>query len=199
MFPTQVNHREFLSPDFLERVMEFGPQVQAVYEARGTASYETLLMELPENWRDKYHVILQYMAQYTITLLLAQRSVESIFLMEVSDLVRVEDELLTFSYWVEAERGSSKNHFADIESCAEGGVIPDLNMTRGKYIYNLTRTIENYFAIRDPEGDKRLLMRPRRSVNYSEYGCRLLARSSTFTILWRRSVSSTDSWEAYCW
>jgi len=55
-----VKHRQFLHPEFLEAVMELLPLAIAVYTARGTPEYESLLVQLPEAYSDRYHVIIQY-------------------------------------------------------------------------------------------------------------------------------------------
>ena len=75
--------------------MELLAQAQAVYAARGTKEYPAMLALLPEGYRDNYHQIIQKGAQYVVTLFLAQRAVESIKVMDVTDLV------LEFSYWRE--------------------------------------------------------------------------------------------------
>ena len=97
----QVDNRPHLSPDFMESVMELLAQAQAVYAARGTKEYPAMLALLPEGYRDNYHQIIQKGAQYVVTLFLAQRAVESIKVMDVTDLVKEEDDTLEFSYWRE--------------------------------------------------------------------------------------------------
>ena len=57
-----------------------------------------------------------------------------------------------------------------MESCIGGGVIPDLNLTRGEIAFNPAAVLEKYLLLRDPEGLPRLLMRPRQSVAYAECG-----------------------------
>ena len=81
--------------------MELLAQAQAVYAARGTKEYPAMLALLPEGYRDNYHQIIQKGAQYVVTLFLAQRAVESIKVMDVTDLVKEEDDTLEFSYWRE--------------------------------------------------------------------------------------------------
>ena len=89
--------------------------------------------------------------------------------MNLGDLVKVEDETLDFCYWCEAERSRSKNHYSDLESCADGGVLPDLNMTRGTYTFNPARVYEAYLDMRSPLGDARLMMRAKKSVSFTVY------------------------------
>ena len=59
-----------------------------------------------------------------------------------------------------------------MEGCHNGGVIPDLNLTRGDYTFNPARVVETYIGMRDPTGLARLMMQARQSVSYSVYGCR---------------------------
>ena len=92
--------------------------------------------------------------------------------MNVGDLVKVEDEAMEFGYWCEAERSRSKNHYADLESCADGGVIPDLNMTRGTFTFNPALVLEAYMGMRNTQGDERLMMKARASVKFAEYGAK---------------------------
>ena len=73
---------------------------------------------------------------------------------------------------MQAKRVGSKNHYSDVEGCHNGGVIPDLNLTRGEYTFNPARVVETYLGMRDPAGRTRLMMQARKSVTYSEYGCR---------------------------
>ena len=77
------------------------PLACAVYRARGTPEYEGLLEKLPAAYRDGYHRIIQYGAQYVVTFFFAQRGSESILQMEVDDLVKEEGETLQFAYWRE--------------------------------------------------------------------------------------------------
>lgn len=99
--PPQVDNRPHLSPDFMECVMDLLAQAEAVYAARGTEEYPAMLALLPEAYRDQYHKILQKGAQYVVTLFLAQRAVESIKVLDFTDLVKEEDDTLEFSYWRE--------------------------------------------------------------------------------------------------
>ena len=73
---------------------------------------------------------------------------------------------------MQAKRVGSKNHYSDVEGCHDGGVIPDLNLTRGEYTFNPAWVVETYLGMRDPAGRTRLMMQARKSVAYSEYGCR---------------------------
>ena len=81
--------------------MELVPLAIAVYNARGTPEYESLLNQLPEAYQDCYHKLIQYGAQYVITFWFAQRGEESILKMDIYDLVFEEDETLQFGYWRE--------------------------------------------------------------------------------------------------
>ena len=56
-----------------------------------------------------------------------------------------------------------------MESCV-GGVIPNLNLTRGEIAFNPAKVLEKYLSMMDPEGLPRFLMRPRQSVSFSKWG-----------------------------
>ena len=51
----------------------------------------------------------------------------------------------------QASRGSSKNHYADLESAQSGGVIPDLLLTNGAYKFNPCSILETYIGMRNPK------------------------------------------------
>ena len=70
----------------------------------------------------------------------------------------------------QANRLTSKNHYADIESAQKGGVIPDLNLTRGLHTFNPARILNTYLGMRSPLGDARLMMKAKISVPYTKYG-----------------------------
>ena len=72
----------------------------------------------------------------------------------------------------QANRGTSKNHYADLESATDGGVIPDLNLTRGEHTFNPAMVLECYLSIRTPLGKSRLMMKAKSSVSYTVYGSR---------------------------
>ena len=76
---------------------------------------------------------------------------------------------MTELFCLQNSRGPSKNHYADLESCV-GGVIPNLNLTRGEIAFNPAKVLEKYLSMRDPEGEPRLLMRPRQSVSFAKWG-----------------------------
>jgi hypothetical protein len=73
--------------------------------------------------------------------------------------------------FLQASRGGSKNHYADLEGCHNGGVIPNLNLTRGAYTFNPYMVLKTYMGMRDPTGLSRLMMQAKESVPYAEYGC----------------------------
>ena len=52
--------------------------------------------------------------------------------------------------FLQARRGGSKNHYADLEGCHSGGVIPNLNPTRGAYTFNPFMVLKTYMGMRDP-------------------------------------------------
>jgi len=169
----QVNHGKFLPPAFMEGVMDMVGLAMAVFAARGTASYEELLKQLPEEYKDSYHKLIQMGAQYVTTIFLAQRSIESMVELDVGDLVWEESDTVKFSYFREKSRGASKNHYADIESCVDGGVIPNLYLTRGERAFNPAEVVQTYMSMRSSdEGDsKRLMMQAKQSVKYASHGC----------------------------
>lgn len=137
-------------------------------------------------------------AQYVTTIFLAQRSIESMVELDVGDLVWEESDTVKFSYFREVfcwnivhiclgdfwfhlndnfllqkSRGASKNHYADIESCVDGGVIPNLYLTRGERAFNPAEVVQTYMSMRSSEeGDsKRLMMQAKQSVKYASHGC----------------------------
>lgn len=55
----KVNHGKFLPPAFMEGIMDLVGLAVAVYEARGTASYEDMRKELPAQYQDSYHKVIQ--------------------------------------------------------------------------------------------------------------------------------------------
>ena len=77
-------------------------------------------------------------------------------------------------------RGGSKNHYADIESCLDGGVIPNLFLTRGERAFNPADVVKTYLSMRsNQEGDsKRLMMQAKQSVKFEEHGSKPVAPSA---------------------
>ena len=55
----QVNHGKFLPPAFMEGILDLVGLAMAVYAARGTARYEDLRKQLPEEYQDSYHKVIQ--------------------------------------------------------------------------------------------------------------------------------------------
>ena len=55
----KVNHGKFLPPAFMEGILDLVGLAMAVYAARGTARYEDLRKQLPEEYQDSYHKVIQ--------------------------------------------------------------------------------------------------------------------------------------------
>ena len=68
----QVNHGKFLPPAFMEGVMDMVGLAMAVFTARGTASYEELLKQLPEEYKDSYHKLIQVNVKIQLNFSVAQ-------------------------------------------------------------------------------------------------------------------------------
>lgn len=81
---------------------------------------------------------------------------------------------------LQKSRGASKNHYADIESCLDGGVIPNLFLTRGERAFNPAQVVQTYLSMRSTEeGDsKRLMMQAKVSVKYADHGCKAATPSA---------------------
>ena len=84
-----------------------------------------------------------------------------------------------FSF-MQKSRGASKNHYADIESCLDGGVIPNLFLTRGERAFNPAEVVKTYMSMRSTEeGDStRLMMQAKISVKFEDYGCKAVTPSA---------------------
>ena len=87
--------------------MELVSLACATYIHRGTDKYESILQQLPADYRDSYHILIAMGNQYVITLFFAQRGKETMASMEVDHLVKEEDETLQFAYFREV----GQNHF----------------------------------------------------------------------------------------
>lgn len=55
----QVNHGKFLPPAFMEGIMDNVGLAMTVYAQRGTANYENLRKQLPVEYQDSYHRLIQ--------------------------------------------------------------------------------------------------------------------------------------------
>ena len=81
---------------------------------------------------------------------------------------------------LQKSRGASKNHYADIENCLDGGVIPNFFLTRGERAFNPAQVVETYMSMRSTdEGDStRFMMQAKLSVKFQDHGCKPVTPSA---------------------
>lgn len=72
----KIDHHKNLPPDMMEGAMDLFAVCEAAIAARGTPEYEGWLQKIPVGYRDSYNIILQWGAQWSVTLLEANRGRE---------------------------------------------------------------------------------------------------------------------------
>ena len=79
-------------------------------EDKNSQEYKNLVAKLPEEYQDKYHVLIEYGAVVILMLCFARRGREGIDKIKKSDLVKKYDEENDYWYWQRVVIRSSKNH-----------------------------------------------------------------------------------------
>ena len=72
----KINHHKALPADVIESAMALFGKAELAFNTRGTPEYERNLTEIPEAWRNKYHVILLWAAQWNVMLFESNRGRE---------------------------------------------------------------------------------------------------------------------------
>ena len=72
----KVDHHKSVSPAVLDGAYKLFADATAAYDARGAPDYQDFLNKLPQDWRNKYHYILQWCPMWFATLLEVNRGRE---------------------------------------------------------------------------------------------------------------------------
>ena len=71
-----IEHHKNLPPEMMEGAMDLFAVCETALATRGTPEYDKWLRKIPVTYRDRYHIILQWGAQWSVTLLEANRGRE---------------------------------------------------------------------------------------------------------------------------
>ena len=95
----ETTHHEEVSPETMEAIIELLCNVKDALEARGTPEYQSKLNMIPVEWQTKMNYLLQYGAQFVLTLFDVRRGKEGLEILRKEDLVEIEDDLYEFRYF----------------------------------------------------------------------------------------------------
>ena len=95
---SEVEHHEEIDPITMACITELIVDAMDALVARGTASYMEKLTKIPIEWHGRLNYILQYGAQFILTLYEVRRGKEELELLKSSDFVTFEDSVFDFKY-----------------------------------------------------------------------------------------------------
>ena len=95
---SEVEHHEEIDPITMACITELIVDAMDALVARGTASYMENFTKIPIGWHGRLNYILQYGAQFILTLYEVRRGKEGLELLKNSDFVTFEDSVFDFKY-----------------------------------------------------------------------------------------------------
>ena len=94
----ETDHHEEVDALTMTGIMELLTNVKNTLEARGTESYRVLLSRVPAGYHDKLNYLLQYGAQFILTLYEVRRGQEGLEELRKEDFTIFEDAVYEFEY-----------------------------------------------------------------------------------------------------
>jgi hypothetical protein len=120
--------------------------------------YAVLVTQLPPEWQDKYHVLLQWGIMFILALHYCRRAREGIDSLTKDHIEKQQDEESGQYFWTKVKDEVSKNHQQDDQNLAFGGVILFAESMEG---LNPGQFIEDYIKTLN-DGNAYLFQRAKR-------------------------------------
>lgn len=153
-----TKHTEEIPASTMDAIYILFGKVLKVLECRGTDAYDDALEQLPDNYQDTYHELLQMSVIFSIMSFDIRRGREGLCKMTKDTYVKKFNDNLNMHYYLKTRGELSKNHQADSEDLQNAGIIPffEDGETHG---YNPGRLMEFYLETLH-ENCNRLFQRP---------------------------------------
>ena len=142
----EVDHHEEVDPVTMEEIFNLLANVKIALEARGNDDYEEKLMRIPAKYHQQLNYILQWGAQFVLTLWEVRRGGENLENLKKKDFSVIEDNIFDFKYVRKTQSEKEKNQQEGSNSTCHG-VIPFINLTD---LFNPKNTllITSHFCLR---------------------------------------------------
>lgn len=161
----EVEHFQEIPARCLQKISRLLHDCVRVIKARGTADYDEMLVNIPDDFKNQLNRLLQYGAQFELTRFGCRRGRENIADFKKVDIQMQEDPVYDFKYYRVVKAEGDKNHRKTPTSVKDGGVIPFLAMDEEGY--NPGELMELYLsfvpdmATMEGKIDGKLFVRPR--------------------------------------
>ena len=127
----ETDHKRPMGKNDLSKIFKFITQITKLFQARGTEEFSTLLKEIPMEYRNDYHRLLQWSVQFVLSLFDIRRGREGLDELKVQHYIKQHNQELKMDYYMKAMGEQTKNHKTDSEDLSNAGIIPCVENSYG--------------------------------------------------------------------